>query len=236
MNEYCVSIAAYLQTRIIVVNVNMTSTYFHFLRPVLILLTLFFLSKHYLTFKFSIFHILILSLKSHSQAGFLLQVVFLSWYLDCLIRFSAPDLFFFFFLLEQSFFRLQKSYLELHTAVTASYSYSSSRPLVWSKIFAFLVEISLKFCITSELPRRGWGWAGTFLYLLFAPLSDPSISCGLSFPPFPLLLSFHFLLTFSHFQVMTLIGPREPVSSSLHPSSPKWKSSAQLFSIHSTRL
>lgn len=35
---------------------------------------------------------------------------------------------------------------------------------------------------------------------------------------------------------MTLIGPREPVSSSRHPSSPKRKSSAQLFSIHSTRL
>lgn len=145
--------------------------------------------------------------------------------LDGLIRFSAP-------LPEQSFFRLNESDLELHVAVTASYSYSSP---MWSKCFAFLVEINHKCCVTSELPGRGWGWLGTFLNLLFAPLSNPSISCGLNFPPFPLLLSFHFLLTFSHFQVMTLIGPREPVSSSLHPSSPKWKSSAQLFSIHSTR-
>lgn len=64
------------------------------------------------------------------------------------------------------------------------------------------------------------GGGGAFLHLLFAPLSNPSISRGLNFPPFRLLLSFHFLLTFSRFQVTTLIGRREPVSSSRHPSTP----------------
>lgn len=92
------------------------------------------------------------------------------------------------------------------------------------------------------LAVEGWGAVGWYISLpalccTSAPLSNPSISYGINFPPFPLLLSFHFLLSlFPHFQVMTLIGPREPDSSSPHPSSSKWKSSAQLFSSHSTHL
>lgn len=88
---------------------------------------------------------------------------------------------------------------------------------------------------------RGWavGWyvSPPALCCTSAPLSNPSISCGLNFPPFPLLLSFHFLLSlFPTSRLWLSLPRREPDSSSPHPSRSKWKLSAQLFSSHSTWL
>lgn len=88
---------------------------------------------------------------------------------------------------------------------------------------------------------RGWavGWyvSPPALCCTSAPLSNPSISCGLNFPPFPLLLSFHFLLSlFPTSRLWLSLPRREPDSSSPHPSRSKWKLSAQLFSSPSTWL
>lgn len=73
--------------------------------------------------------------------------------------------------------------------------------------------------------------------LHFCPSQQPIHLLQPQFPSLSTITVFPFsALTFSHFQVMTLIGAREPDSSSPHPSSSKWKSSAQLFCSHSTRL
>lgn len=145
---------------------------------------------------------------SHSHAGFFSHLnAFLSL-LDHFSRFSAP-------------LRLILTIaLDLRRV---TWNFTLKRPPLPIQRLGrqHIVESGRKCCITPELAGRGGGRAGTFLRLLFAPLSNPSISCSLNFPPFLLLLSFHFLLTFSRFQVMTPIGPREPVSSSRHPSSPK---------------
>lgn len=93
------------------------------------------------------------------------------------------------------------------------------------------------------MPEWSWRWGGgckcglvhfsTCSLLHFCPSQQPIHLPRPQFPPLYTITVFPFsALTFSHFQVMTLIGPREPNSSSPHPSSSKWKSSAQLFSTH----
>lgn len=70
----------------------------------------------------------------------------------------------------------------------------------------------------------------------FCPTQQPIHLLRHQFPSLSTITVFPFsTLTFSYFQVMTLIGLCEPDSSS-HPSSSKSKSSAQVFSSHSKGL
>lgn len=83
----------------------------------------------------------------------------------------------------------------------------------------------------SRMPESSWRWGGckcglvhfsTCSLLHFCPSQQPIHLPRPQFPSLYTITVFPFsALTFSHFQVMTLIGPREPDSSSPHPSSSK---------------